>query len=200
MKCQDNQVYAGFVVRFFAYCIDALLIGSITGLISLTGSKIAYMNSESRLNKYALFDIKWLAVIVYLCNVAYFIVLTYFEGATVGKKLLNIRVVSSENFCDKFTFFDVLYRETIGKYLSGILFIGYIMIATTKEKTALHDVLSDTRVVFYNKFVIRKSIYKTVVNTDGASAILPNGIEKKDNIPICLDKKTDTENVVYRLP
>jgi hypothetical protein len=43
----------------------------------------------------------------------------------------------------------VIYRETIGKYLSAVfLYLGYIMAGIDREKRAFHDMLADTRVVY----------------------------------------------------
>ena len=86
-------------------------------------------------------------IILYLLKVTYFILLTYYTGSTLGKKLFRIEVVSSEN--RPLTFFEVAYRETVGKFLSVvILYIGYIMVGFDEEKKGLHDILSDTRVVY----------------------------------------------------
>ena len=50
------------------------------------------------------------------------------------------------------TFFEVVFRETVGRFLSAlILSIGYIMIAVDKQKRGLHDILSDTNVVYYHE-------------------------------------------------
>ena len=66
------------------------------------------------------------------------------------KKLFQIRVVSAED--RKMTFFEVAFRETVGRFLSAlILSIGYIMIAVDKQKRGLHDILSDTNVVYYHE-------------------------------------------------
>lgn len=72
--------------------------------------------------------------------------MTYYYGTTLGKKLFNLKVVSTDG--SELTFINVLYRETIGKYLSSIIFIGYLMISIDSEKRGLHDRLCDTRVVY----------------------------------------------------
>ena len=42
-----------------------------------------------------------------------------------------------------------MYRETIGKFLSGVIMnIGYIIAGIDSEKRALHDILCDTRVIY----------------------------------------------------
>jgi uncharacterized RDD family membrane protein YckC len=73
--------------------------------------------------------------------------MTYFCGATLGKKLLNLKVCKAND--EKLSLFTVVYRESIGRYLSGlILFIGYILILVDSRKRGLHDILSDTLVVY----------------------------------------------------
>ena len=45
-------------------------------------------------------------------------------------------------------FIDALYRETVGRFLSGILCIGYLLTLADRDNRALHDRLCDTRVVY----------------------------------------------------
>jgi len=60
---------------------------------------------------------------------------------------LKIRVVASDK--RRLGFWTVVFRETIGRYLSEIiLFVGYIMMIPDKEKRTLADHLADTRVVY----------------------------------------------------
>ena len=76
--------------------------------------------------------------------------LTYFTGSTLGKKLLQIQVVSAEN--RKLTFFEIVFRESVGRFLSAlIIYIGYFMIGADKNKRGLHDILSDTCVVYHHQ-------------------------------------------------
>ena len=42
---------------------------------------------------------------------------------------------------------DVIYRETIGRFLSGIMYIGYFMALVDREHRAFHDWLCGTCVV-----------------------------------------------------
>ena len=62
-----------------------------------------------------------------------FILLTYFTGATLGKRLFNIRVISVEE--RRYTFFEVIFRETVGRFLAKIILCaGYIMVGLDKQK------------------------------------------------------------------
>ena len=46
---------------------------------------------------------------------------------------------------------DILYRETIGRFLSKfIVYAGYLLIFLTKDNTGLHDMLADTKVIYKN--------------------------------------------------
>ncbi len=92
--------------------------------------------------KYSVADI-----LFYVLASAYFILLTYFTGATLGKRLFNIRVISVEE--RRYTFFEVVFRETVGRFLAKIILCaGYIMVGLDKQKRGLHDLLSDTCVVY----------------------------------------------------
>lgn len=197
MRCKDNEIYAGFFVRFFAYLIDSVIVFLMTSTISLTGGIIALSNSDSLLNKYSLFDIKWLTVITYICKLFYYVAMTYCDGSTLGKKLMRIKVVSSKDIREKLSFVDVLYRESIGKFLSGILCIGYLMIAATEQKTGIHDRLSDTRVIYYSRFLVRKTVYKTVVDANSSASD-----NKQSGIKISLEKESnnETNEKVFKLP
>jgi uncharacterized RDD family membrane protein YckC len=45
-------------------------------------------------------------------------------------------------------YFRTFFRETIGKFCSGVIFlIGFIMVAIREDKMALHDLIFDTQVL-----------------------------------------------------
>ena len=139
MQCQDNTntIYAGFGVRMMAFIIDSLLIWVTLLFARLPVFVASIINPNNFLNTPILFKFNLSNIIFYLLGAAYFIFMTYYSGSTLGKKLLRLKVTSYDG-C-KLTFIDVLYRETIGRYLSAIAFIGYLMIAIDNEKRSLHD-------------------------------------------------------------
>lgn len=80
-----------------------------------------------------------------LIMAGYFIVLEGGPGQTIGKKALNLRVVTPEG--DQIGYLKALARY-VGRLVSAlILGIGFIMIAFDGEKRALHDRMCETRVV-----------------------------------------------------
>ncbi len=147
----DNTVYAGFFVRLTAYLIDSLLIGAALLIVRIPMFFVQMANPELFFLKPLLFRFSLYDIVMYLAASAYFILLTYYTGSTVGKRLMNLKVVSGDDA--PLTLLNVLYRETIGRYLSSILFIGYIMIGASSEKRGLHDFLCNTRVVYTCKCI-----------------------------------------------
>lgn len=153
MPTQENNqaVYGGFFVRFFAFLVDSLIVGAVLSVIRLPLFFAKLANSENFLLQPVLFKFSVIDIALYLASALYFIVLTYTSGATVGKRLMNLKVVHADG--SPLTLLTVVYRETIGRYLSSLLFIGYIMIGLNQDKRGLHDILCDTRVVYTCKCI-----------------------------------------------
>lgn len=145
--------YAGFWVRLAAYCIDSavvwiglVFVRLVIGILSLSGGMIFRANI---LFHYTLKDI-----ILYVFQVLYFVIFTYNTGTTLGKKALNLRVMNADG-SQKLSLVNVVYRETVGRFLCGLsVGIGYIMAGVDKEKRGIHDMLCDTRVVYAKKIKV----------------------------------------------
>lgn len=155
----DKEVTrAGFGPRAAAYVIDraiilaALLIVRVpVWLVSLTGGDA--LTAKSFLFRYSFLD-----VLCWLLASAYLVLMTYYTGSTLGKKLMRLRVEKEDGAA--LSFVDALYRETVGRFLSGIACIGYLMVLADRKKRAFHDYLCDTRVV-YDDVVFRVREEKT---------------------------------------
>lgn len=143
----DSRVYAGFLVRLAAYLVDSLIVGAALLFVRLPIWISALVNPGNMVVRDIIFEYSFADIFLYLLKVTYFILLTYFTGATIGKRLFHIRVYSTEE--RKMTLFEVVFRETIGRFLAGlVLNIGYLMTIVHKEKRGLHDLLSDTEVIY----------------------------------------------------
>ena len=59
---------------------------------------------------------------------------------------MKLTVITDEG--TQLCFFRTLYRETVGRFLTGILLIGYIAAGCDFEKRGFHDRLCDTRVIY----------------------------------------------------
>lgn len=146
----EREVYAGFFVRLAAYLIDWIIVGAALLVIRIPVWFLSLGGANSFILKDFIFEYSVYDIVLYLLKITYFVLLTYFTGSTLGKKLLQIRVVSVEN--RKPTFFEIVFRESVGKFLSAlIIYIGYFMIGADGKKRGLHDILSDTCVVYYHQ-------------------------------------------------
>lgn len=162
----DNLVYAGFFVRLAAYIIDSIIVGaaSIVVRFPIWLTKIA--NPDNFLVTDFIFEYSVADILFYLLSVTYFVLLTYFTGSTLGKKLFNIKIISTEG--RKYTFFEILFRETVGRFLAElIIYIGYFVVGIDKNKRGLHDYLSDTCVVYCHekKVYVDSPVYYNNINT-----------------------------------
>lgn len=154
---KQETVYAGFWVRLAAYLVDTVIVTVILLICRLTMAWLFALISASPFSGNILFEYTWKDIILYLIGAVYYILCIWLAGTTAGKRLFNLRVVSADE--GQLSLVDVIYRETVGKFLSGvILSIGFIMAGIDKEKRALHDMLCDTRVI-YAKQVKIISVY-----------------------------------------
>lgn len=146
----DNQVHAGFFVRLAAYLIDSLIVSVALLFVRIPFWISSWISPDNVVVKDLIFTYSIEDIVLYALGALYFIMLTYRTGATVGKRLLHLQVVSVEN--RNVTLFEVIYRETVGRFLAALIAnIGYFMIAVHGEKRGLHDLLSDTAVVYCHK-------------------------------------------------
>lgn len=143
-SCDNTSISAGFFVRASAFIIDLLLTGLVTSFIRIIAFFIRIATGAKLTN--ILFNYDVVDIICYIISAAYFVLFTGFTGSTIGKKAMKLQVVKKDG--GPLSFFDALYRETIGRYLTSILFVGYIVAACDPEKRGFHDMLADTRVVY----------------------------------------------------
>ncbi len=140
----NPNITAGFFVRLIAFAVDSMIIGTVS---------LFLLPAFGFFNVPIFFDYSLRAIAGMVVSGAYFSLFTYFQGATPGKFLMRVRVVDCS---EKPGFANILYRETVGRFLNGLLFIGYFMIIFDKEHSSLADRLSDTRVVYPN-FYLRQT-------------------------------------------
>lgn len=130
--------YAGFWIRLVAYVIDMIVVSSIASIIN--GIIFSNFAIELPFGLGVYQSLRWIIVFVY------FSLMTYKnEGQTIGKMICGIRVVSATD--EKLTLFQVITRETFGRYIQDKIKILYIIIAVTPLKQSLLDMLCDTVVI-----------------------------------------------------
>ena len=131
--------YAGFWMRFWAYLLDLIVVGSIERLIIKPLFRILEIPLVE-FNMFAPISIAS-AIIFYL----YFVLMTKYFNQTLGKMVFGIKVIDLKN--DKLSWGTILFREWIGRFISATVVIGYIIVAFLPKKQGLHDLFTDTSVV-----------------------------------------------------
>ena len=136
---------AGFWIRFFAYVVDVCLIWAVLRLLivhnlfqllNISDAKIWFVSIESLVASILFF--------------AYFVCMTKWFNQTLGKMIFGIRVVSDSG--EPLTWTTVLIREWIGRYISVVIKVLYVIVAFTPNHKAIHDYIADTRVVYENAY------------------------------------------------
>lgn len=144
---RDNEkIPAGFGARAAAYAVDRALLLAALGTVRLPALVSSLLGGGQLTAGSFLFRYSFLDVLCYVLSAVYFVLLTYFTGSTLGKKLMHIRVEDADG--GELRFIDVLYRETVGRFLSRIMLAGYIMALVDRRRRAFHDWLCQTRVVY----------------------------------------------------
>lgn len=138
--------YGGFWIRFVAYVVDGFLIGLIrAALVAPMGWRLLREPAWSWGTLWDIGEIQITSLAVSLCYFAWF--WTKY-GATPGKMIFRLKVVTPEGGSPTL-------GQAVGRYfamlLSGlILGIGFLMAAWDREARTLHDALAGTRVVREN--------------------------------------------------
>lgn len=169
----ENVAYAGFWTRLAAFLIDSVLVWVGLLLVRLVMIFVSSGLDGTILGGNILFHYSLTDIVVYVAEVVYFILFTYYSGATLGKRALNLRVVNANG--GKLSLWDVVYRETIGRFLCAVTIgIGYIFVAADKEKRGLHDMLCDTRVIYAKTMKIYPVYYTTAGRRVPGGGVAPN--------------------------
>ncbi|PLR77811.1 RDD family protein [Bacillus sp. V3-13] len=131
--------FAGFWMRFWAYLLDLIVVGSIDRLI---------MNPIFRVLDIPLHDAGIFAPITIATAItfyAYFVLMTKFFGQTLGKMVFGLKVVDLDG--SSLSWGTVLFREWIGRFISSTIVVGYVIVAFLPKKQGLHDLFADTTVI-----------------------------------------------------
>ena len=189
-----EDIYAGFFTRLAAYLIDALFLFVCLAVPRFIFWIIDLSSPDNFLTRDILFSFSLWNIVEYLLCTAYFVFLTYTSGMTLGKKAMRIKVIAKDG--GKLSLFAILYRETIGKYLSAlVLYIGYLLIGIDKEKRGFHDMLADTLVIYTCKVVEYKQ-QQTFTPIQHFTSVQPQGsnpVQPQNGSPMQL-------NSYYQVP
>jgi uncharacterized RDD family membrane protein YckC len=142
---------AGFWIRLAAYLIDGVILSipamAVVGVILLLvfrggGAEIDPESFSSGLFLLAMAG----NVLSFALAFAYFLYFWGARGATPGKRLLGLKVVTGNG--ESPIGYGRAALRILGYFLNGFTFgIGFLLIALNEEKRGLHDRIADTRVI-----------------------------------------------------
>ncbi|MBN2894653.1 MAG: RDD family protein [Campylobacterales bacterium] len=152
--------YAGFWVRLVASLIDTLVIALPLGIVvyvlsdgawmdlgaSLEAIRMASSGNTAALHVRPQNDMTWELIFELLMAAVIILFWRRWAGATPGKKMMGIEVVSLDGT-------PLGNRQLLTRYIGYIvstlpLLAGFVMVAFRKDKRALHDLLSGTAVCY----------------------------------------------------
>lgn len=142
IKEEETFCYAGFWMRFWAYMIDVIIVASINGILL---SPLLFVNDgyPIEISFWTLNGI--LSAIVYY---VYFLIMTKIFSQTLGKMILGLKVVGEND--QPLQWSDLFFREVIGRFLHNVFLVLkllYLVVAFSKDKQGIHDMLGNTRVI-----------------------------------------------------
>lgn len=137
----ENPTYqfAGFWMRFWAYLVDLIIIGSLNRIIIYP----IFRATDMPLHESGIFTPINIttAIVFYL----YFVLMTKLLKQTLGKMIFGLKVVPLKK--TSLSWDTILFREWIGRFISSSIIILYALVAFLPKKQGLHDLFADTAVV-----------------------------------------------------
>jgi|WetSurMetagenome_2_1015567.scaffolds.fasta_scaffold03112_3 uncharacterized RDD family membrane protein YckC len=145
-----EQIEAGFWIRMLATWFDLLLIYCVLKILF-------YSFLLFHINLYLPTEFLFL-----ILTITYSAVAISLKGQTIGKWLLNLKVVNKKNE-EKLSITKSILRESILKLFSGlILFIGFFRIAFSRNKYGWHDSSVASKVIKIDRLSKSTIIWKTI--------------------------------------
>lgn len=133
------QYFAGFDLRLLACVLDWFIIIGIIAVLDLI--LILILDQRALTISVLLTSV----VIIPLLKFVYQVYLEYHQQATLGKKMINIRVTNLHGL--KPSFNQILVRNLSKIISTGLFFFGYLYSFLNKKQQCLHDVMADTLVI-----------------------------------------------------
>ncbi|HUX89472.1 MAG TPA: RDD family protein [Gallionellaceae bacterium] len=142
-------IYAGWWVRFLAAFLDLLVLGAWTILIMLgIAGLIAYSGQDSILGNHTAISAFYWAIVC--MSLAYYILMeSGTQGATFGKRWMNIKVMKIDG--NRLSVTRALLRLIARVFSHLLLMSGFLIQSLMPRKQALHDLLAGTIVVRANE-------------------------------------------------
>ncbi len=141
-----HHKFAGFWTRFWAYTIDAIVLFAISGIFI----KPIFRAADFAITNPVFLFFSPYKITLLIVLLLYFTLMTKIFQQTIGKMVMGIKVVSQSG--KPLTWGALIFREVIGRFISKLLVLPYLLIVFMPKKEALHDIFADTIVVHENAY------------------------------------------------
>ncbi len=148
---QTSVRYGGFWVRGAAHIIDGFILSIISMIVLIPIYVIFSVGLAATEFKFLEFILQVVVSVISMAvGWSYYIFMTHKYQATLGKMAIGARVQAEDG--QNLTLGKIILRETVGRFVAGIMLgIGYIMIGFTTKKQGVHDLISQSVVVYTNE-------------------------------------------------
>lgn len=146
----NDLKYADISSRFLAFIVDIAFIAGIF-MVFFVVFYVFLVETDSLFLDFLLEEENYqtnifYAVVISCIDSVYSMIFLKRYGATLGKMLVRIRVISENN--EPLSWGQVLLRELFGKQISAtLLYIGHFYAFVSPRKQAFHDLVARTLVV-----------------------------------------------------
>lgn len=138
---REGLELASLKARFLAYVLDYFLVSFL--FLFLVWDFVAGVQGDIAESTQIFLQFSPLYI---LCNLSYEVIFIHFYGATLGKILFKVRVVSVD-YVDNPSFLISLVRAILKLIGSNFFYITYIFAFDDAFKRTLHDRLTKTIVI-----------------------------------------------------
>lgn len=167
---------ADYIVRIIAFLIDTVILGSFTLIVNLLMVVSSYLTSGAIFWGSVGFHTSLMLLIVFISCVLYSVISVCVCGATIGKYLMRIEVVTIQG--RELTLKQIICREFIGRTLCKLsLFSGFAMMFYNEEGFGFHDKIAGTMVVKKGEDLMELAVGKEILK----KALLENSDEERYN-------------------
>lgn len=146
-----NTAYAGFWIRYASLYLDALILVIPPLALGVLASSILRQSPVK----------DFIPIVVYLIIFGLDVFFLEKFGATPGKMFFGLRVVTVNGLNP--SFLRAVFRESLGRFLSGIFFIGYLWVAFDKEKQGFHDKIAKTHVIILKSTSTLRKVFVFII-------------------------------------
>jgi len=143
----DRPAYVGLGPRFIALILDFFLLSLVFFPITRAVKGVWIMSSQDHLWEYGWFITDPLCLVFLVVIVLYFVVFEGTIGATIGKRLLGLRVVRVEGGPPGVGRALIRNVLRVVDALPAFCILGAALIATSPQRARFGDRIAGTRVI-----------------------------------------------------